>query len=70
MVRLTDCPAITIAVDLGRKKTNKHRTKKLLVRSTCVGANMSYFHKQIDKTLIRQILQELPDQGHLFLQKR
>ena len=31
---------------------------------------MSYFHKQTEKTLIRQLLQELPDLGLLCLQKR
>ena len=40
-----------------------HRTKKLLVRSTCVGSDLSCFHEQTDYTLIRQLLQELPDLG-------
>ena len=47
-----------------------HRTKKLLVRSTSVGSNILDFHKQTEKTLIRQLLQELPDLGLLCLQKR
>ena len=34
-----------------------HRTKKLLVRATSVGSDISYFHKQTEKTLIRQLLQ-------------
>ena len=41
-----------------------HGTKKLLVRSsTSVGSDVSYFHKQTELTLIRQLLQELPDPG-------
>ena len=47
-----------------------HRTKKLIIRSTSVGSAISYFHKQAEKTLIRQLLQELPDLGLLCLQKR
>ena len=47
-----------------------HRTKKLLVRSTSVGSDISYFHKQKEETLIRQLLQELPDLGLLCMQKR
>ena len=30
----------------------------------------AYFHKQTEKTLIGQLLQELPDLGLLCLQKR
>ena len=41
----------------------------LLVRSTSVGSEISYFQKQTEKTLIRQFLQELPDLGLLCLQK-
>ena len=37
--------------------------------STSVGSDISYFHKQTEKTLIRQLL-ELPDLGLLCLQKR
>ena len=46
-----------------------HRTKKVLVRSTYVGSDISYFDKEIEKTLIRQLLQELPDLGLLCLQE-
>ena len=46
------------------------RTEKLLFRSTSVGSDISYFHKQTEKTLTRQLLQELSDLGLLFLQKR
>ena len=47
-----------------------HRTKKLhFVRSTSVSSDISYFHKQTEETLIRQLLQELPDLGLLCLQK-
>ena len=36
-----------------------HRIKKLLVWSTTsVGSDISYFHKQTEYTLIRQLLQE------------
>ena len=31
--------------------------------------DQTYFHKQTEKTLIRQLLQELPDLGLLCLQK-
>ena len=37
-----------------------HRTKKLIVRSTRVGSD-TYFHKQTEKTLIRQLLRELTE---------
>ena len=47
-----------------------HRTKKLPFRSTNVGSDISYFHKQTKKTLIRQLLQQLPDLGLLCLQRR
>ena len=46
-----------------------HRLKKLLVRSTSVGSAISYFHKQTEQTLIRQLLQRLPDLGLLYLGK-
>ena len=46
-----------------------HRIKKLLDRSTSIGSDISYFHKQTEQTLIRQLLQELPDLGLLCLQK-
>ena len=46
------------------------RTKKLLVKYTCVGSDISYFHEQTEKTLIKQLLQELPDLGLLCLQTR
>ena len=46
-----------------------HRTKKLLVWSTSVGPDASYFDMQTEYTLIRQFLQELPDLGLLYLQK-
>ena len=44
-----------------------HFTKILLVRSTSLGSDISYFYKQTEYTLIRQLLQELPDLGLLFL---
>ena len=37
--------------------------------TTRVGSDISYFYKQIEKILIRQLLQELPDLGLLCLQK-
>ena len=43
---------------------------KLLVMSTSVGSDISYFHKQTKKTMTRQLEQELPDLGLLCLQKR
>ena len=43
------------------------RTKKLLVRSTRVGSDISYSNKQTEKILIRQLFQELPDLGLLCL---
>ena len=46
-----------------------HETNKLLVSSTSVGSDISYFHKQTEYTLIRQLLQELPDLGLLCLLK-
>ena len=36
-------------------------TKRILGRSTNVGS--CYFYKQVEKTVIRQLLQELPDLG-------
>ena len=48
---------------------NKPRTKKVLVRSTGGGSDISYFPKKTESTLIRQLLQELPDLGLLCLQK-
>ena len=47
-----------------------YRTKKLFVRSTCVGSDIKLFHKQTEETLISQRLQELPDPDLLCLQKR
>ena len=35
----------------------------------CKDHILSYFHKQTEKTLIRQLLEELPDLGLLCLQK-
>ena len=46
------------------------KTNELLVSSASVGSAISYFHKQTELTLIRQLLQELPDLGLLCLQKR
>ena len=49
-----------------------HRTENLLVRSTSgtsVGSDIPYFDKQTEQALIRQLLQELPDLGLLYLQK-
>ena len=51
-----------------------HRTKELLVRiirvrSISVGSDISYFNEETEYTLIRQLLQELPDLGLLCLQK-
>ena len=45
-----------------------NRTKTLCMMVS--GPLVSYFHKQTEKALIRQLLQELPDQGLLSLQKR
>ena len=36
---------------------------------TSVGSDLSYFHKQKEKALIRELLQELPSLGLLCLQK-
>ena len=41
-----------------------------IVRATRVGSDVSYYHRQIEKTVIRQLLQELPDPGLLCSQKR
>ena len=42
---------------------------KLLVRSTSVGLDKSYVHRQTEQTLIRQLRQELPDLRLLYLQE-
>ena len=42
---------------------------KLLVISTSVGSDISYFYKQTELTMITQLLKELPDLGMLCLPK-
>ena len=42
---------------------------ELSVRSISVGSDISYFNEETEYTLIRQLLQELPDLGLLCLQK-
>ena len=44
-----------------------YRTKKLLVRPTSIGSDISYFHKVTEETLIRQLLQELCYKSRLIL---